>query len=103
MKPTEDQIAERLPIWKTLSEFFLDTELQPEDLERIAKTLAETIYSEDKLEQILDFEVCRGCRINMFAGEWITFDEHWLIERIEPFYEKQAWFKRLFVWRHRWM
>lgn len=28
MKPTEAQLAERLPVWEALSDFFLDTELQ---------------------------------------------------------------------------
>ena len=103
MKATEAQIKERLPVWKALSEFFLDTELQPEDLEQIAKGLAKSAYSEDKLEGILDFEVCRGCRINWLLWEWISFDEDWLVERIKPHYDKRAWFKRLFVWRHRWI
>ena len=103
MEPTEAQICERLPVWKALSEFFLDTELQPEDLERISKSLAASVYSADKLEDILVFEVCRGCRINLFAWEWISFDEGWLIERIKPYYNRPPWFKRVFLWRHRWM
>ena len=103
MKPTEAQIRERLPVWKALSEFFLDTELQPQDLERIAKSLADSAYSEEKLEEILDFEVCRGCKINWLLWEWISFDEDWLIKRIEPHYGKPALFKRFFVWRHRWI
>ncbi|NOS70810.1 MAG: hypothetical protein HOP33_12870 [Verrucomicrobia bacterium] len=105
MKPTESQIKERLPIWKALSEFFLDTELQQENLERIARILAASDHSEDELENILICEVCRGCRINALlpAGEWVSFDEDWLVERIGPYYGRQVWFKRLFIWRHRWI
>jgi hypothetical protein len=32
--PPEAQITERMPVWDALSEFFLDTELQPDDHER---------------------------------------------------------------------
>ncbi len=37
MKVTEALIEERLPAWEALSEFFLDTQLQPDDYERIAR------------------------------------------------------------------
>jgi len=82
MKATDAQLAERIPVWKVLSEFFLDTELQPSDYEHIAKVLAESRFSEEKIEGILVGEVCPVCRVNAFAsaGEWVGFDTDWLKE-----------------------
>lgn len=105
MKPTEVQIEERLPIWDALSEFFLDTELEPNDYERIAQRLAASAYSENEIEDILVCEVCPVCRWNMVsvAGEWSGFDEEWLKEKIGARYGKRFRFQFLFASRHRWM
>src|SRR5688500_1297338 len=71
------KIEERAPVWIALSELFLDTELQDDDRERIAKTLAASPYSEKKLEEILRFEVTPVLKANLrcVAGEWSGFDE----------------------------
>ena len=105
MKPTEAQLAERLPAWEALSEFFLDTELQKSDYERIAGILAATKYSEDELEDILVEEVCPVCRGNALtpAGEWIGFDPDWLKEQISPRYDRRLRFRCWFVLLHHWM
>jgi hypothetical protein len=105
MKATEAQIEERLKVWEALSEFFLDTELQPEDHERIAQTLAATAHSEDEIEDILVGEVCPVCRWNMLsvAGEWSGFDSGWLKEKISPYLGKRPKFRMLFNLRQRWM
>lgn len=102
MRPNEDQIQERLPIWDTLSKFFLDTELQPEDHRRIADTLAASRYSEKGLEDILTYEVYPVCNFNMFsiAGEWAWFDSDWMLEKMAPLYDKRPRFN--FGFRHRW-
>ena len=86
MKPTEAQIAERLPVWEVLSDFFLDTELQPSDYERIAEVLAASSYSEEQIEEILMGEICPVCRFNAFspAGEWESFGSAWLKENLVP-------------------
>jgi hypothetical protein len=105
MKPTEAQLAERLPVWEALSEFFLDTELQKSDYERIAGILAATRYTEGQIEDILIGEVCPVCKWNAFdpAGEWIGFDRDWLKEKIGPRFGKRPRFRPWFVLRHRWM
>ena len=105
MKPTEAQIEARLKVWETLSEFFLDTELQPLDHERIAQTLAATAHSEDEIEDILIGEVCPVCRWNMLsiAGEWSGFDPNWLKEKATPYFGKRPKFRILFILRHGWM
>ena len=105
MNATAAQIKERLPIWSALSEFFLDTELQPNDYERIAQKLAAGNYSENEIEKMLIHEVCPVCRWNALspAGEWAGFDDEWLMEKIGPRYEKRIRFEFLFKIRHRWM
>src|ERR1700753_3988932 len=105
MKSTEAKIAERLPIWEALSDFFLDTELQPSDYERIAGVLASSKYSEAQIEEILIGEVCPACKWNAFApaGEWEGFGSAWLKENLEPRFGKRPRFKAWFTLRHRWM
>ena len=105
MNATEAQIAERLPVWEALSEFFLDTELQPSDHERIAKTLATSPYTEEEIEDILLGEVCPVCRVNALsaAGEWVSFDRDWLKEKIGDRLGKHPLFRSFFALRHRWM
>jgi len=101
--PSEAQITERMPVWDALSEFFLDTELQPDDHERIAKTLAASRYSETELDEILAYEVYPACKCNLLcvAGEWIGFHPDWLKEKIAPRYDRRPFLKLRF--RHRWM
>lgn len=96
MNIADQKIAERMPVWRALSELFLDTELQEEDLVRIATVLAASTYAEEKIEEILRFEVTPVCKWNMFsvAGEWIGFDEDLLRARIAPRMDKRPWFRR---------
>jgi hypothetical protein len=103
MKPTDAQIEERMPVWDALSDFFLDTELQPDDHERIAKTLAATRYSEKELDGILVHEVCPACKWNMLcvAGEWAGFDREWMKSKMSPRYDKRPLMS--FSFRYRWM
>jgi len=79
----EEQIAERLPVWEALSEFFLDTQLQPSDYDRIARMLVASRFTENEIEDILIGEVCPVCRSNAVspAGEWAGFDRDWLKQR----------------------
>ncbi len=105
MKASEAQIKERLPVWESLSEFFLDTKLDAQDYERIAKRLAATQFTEAEIEEILIGEVCPVCRINFtgIAGEWIGFDSEWLKRSITPRIGRTARLKWLFKLRHGWM
>jgi hypothetical protein len=86
MSTQGSRIEERMPVWSALSELFLDTELQPQDIERIVKQLADSPYTTPKIEEILRFEVTPPLKWNMMvvAGEWAGFDEDFLRERISP-------------------
>lgn len=105
MKPTEAQLAERLPVWEALSEFFLDNELGESDYEHIAKVLAVSNYTIEQIENILIEEVCPVCKLNMYsvAGEWIGFNPDWLKEKIGARLGKRSPFRRLSGRLHRWM
>jgi hypothetical protein len=82
----EARIEERMPVWSALSELFLDTELQPHDIERISNQLAESTYTTERIEEILRIEVTPPLKWNrmVVAGEWAFFDEDFLRERISP-------------------
>lgn len=76
MMAASQDLANRTPVWDALSELFLDTELQPEELERIGRTLATSPYSIEELDAILFDEVYPVCIWNLrtVAGEWAGFD-----------------------------
>ena len=94
---------ERYPVWDALSEFFLDTELDGSDYERISKVLANTKYTVKELQEILYYEVYPACKYNMFsvAGEWAGFHPDWLMENIGPKKDKRP--KLRFGPIHKWM
>jgi len=81
-------------VWDRLSEFYLDTELDRKDYERIATSLAQSKYSLDELRDILDFEVDHACKCNMLclAGEWSGFHPDWIMEHIAPRKDKRPRF-----------
>ncbi|GAA3917087.1 DUF7079 family protein [Litoribacillus peritrichatus] len=94
---------ERIQVWETLSDLFLDTELTDADLERMAKVLAESPYSIEQLQDILYYEVYPVCKGNLLcvAGEWAFFGREWVLEYIAPRMNKRPWLKLPLM--HRWM
>jgi hypothetical protein len=94
---------ERFPVWDVLSEFFLDTELDNKDYERISNVLAATTYTIEELQEILYFEVYPVCKWNMFsvAGEWAGFHPDWIMDNIAPRKDKRPTFRIGPI--HKWM
>jgi hypothetical protein len=82
---------ERFPVWDALSEFFLDTELDNRDYERISKILAKSKYSIKEMQAILYYEVYPACKWNLFsvAGEWAGFHADWIMKNIAPRKDKR--------------
>jgi hypothetical protein len=70
------ELERRRPMWVALSELFPDTELGPEDYQRIAQVLSVSGYSETELEQILCRELGPVLFFNLLivAEEWAGFD-----------------------------
>jgi hypothetical protein len=100
-----DGLRHRHALWEALSELWLDTELPPRDIERIARVIAATPYSLAQVHAIHDFEVAPAVSANLslVAGEWACFDPAWLHERCSA----QARLRdvpghRIGVWLRRW-
>lgn len=100
MKNPASIVEQRAPVWKALSELFLDTELQAEDHERIARVLVASPYSEEKLDEILRLEVTPILRPNLMcvAGEWVGFDESWMRKKMTPLINKRPLFSFGVFW-----
>ncbi len=76
----EAEIERRKLVWAALSELWLDTELEEDDLQRIAGVMKMSGYSIKELREIYLFEVAPVVYPNLLtvAGEWAGFDEEWL-------------------------
>lgn len=77
---TEAEFERRKPVWTAFSQFWLDTELEDEDLKRIAHIAAASGYTIAELRDIYLYEVAPVVSPNLLtvAGEWKGFDEQWL-------------------------
>lgn len=104
MNPPARDLPRRRPVWEALSEFFLDTELDEQQLRSIAHTLAASGYTDDELDSILYEEVYPVCIPNLcsMVGVWEGFDGDEIQARILA-NERWFWKKwRLFQLK-RWM
>ncbi len=92
-------IEERSPIWIALSEFYLDRELEEEDIRNIALKVIQSTYSLEEVKEINKYEVFPILKSNLLsvAGEWAGFHEEWLINRIQRSLEKRNTFKRIII------
>lgn len=82
-------------MWEALSEFFLDTDLDEADYQRIARVVASSPYSVQETEKFLRYELYPVLIWNLrcVAGEWAGFDPVWLREAIEPRLNKRPKFR----------
>lgn len=81
---SEDQITARMPLWCALSELLLDTQMQRQDYEAIARAAREGGFSTDQVRDIFEREVFPALAFNLMqvAGEWAGFDADVVRERI---------------------
>ena len=84
MDSEHDFSGKRLPVWRALSNLFLDTELGQADYQRIAGEIAASEFSRAEISEILWREVFPALADNLriVAGEWDGFADDWLRERI---------------------
>lgn len=77
---TRVNVDERRPVWLALSEFYLDTELDDRDCERIARILCASPYTLEEIEKIYREEITPVVWLNGLspAGVWDAFDPEWL-------------------------
>lgn len=81
---SKTQIEARLPLWRALSDLFLDTELQDYDYKHIAKVVLESKFNPMEVQYILWNEVFPALAGNLriATGEWSGFADDWLQQRI---------------------
>lgn len=98
MKPASSDLENRLPLWKAMSDLFLDTEIDDVIYHSIAQICRESLYSWNECDYIFWEEVYPACIWNLLivAGEWIYFDEEQLQEKI---LQREAIFSRV-PWRY---
>ena len=84
MKYTQEQFASRKLVWIALSDLFLDTDVT-ESYDYIVRECADSPYTVEELKFILTHEVAPAVSINLYSitGEWIGFDEEWLLQEIK--------------------
>ena len=72
-----EEIERRAPVWRALSDLFLDTELDEADIAIIAETIRAAGFSADQAEEILRRDVAPVFWMNLIqvAGEWTPWSE----------------------------
>lgn len=90
-------IERRLPVWKAISDLFLDIEVTSFH-NVIAITLEKSGYDLETLEKIYYYEVAPVCYGNLLsvAGEWAGFSEEGLRQEIVRYMYRT---KKYFLWR----
>lgn len=90
MKNCQD-IENRKSIWTALSEFYLDTELESEDFDRITTIFQNSRLSIKDIKQIDLMEVFPLLQPNLLsvAGVWVDFEEDWLISECKKRYNRR--------------
>jgi len=94
---SDQALLARIPLWEALSEFWLDTELADFEFDYIARVIAASPYSLEKVRAIHDYEVAPAVSGNLMcvAGVWSGFDSEWLHERCRHFAARRhsRWFR----------
>mgnify|MGYP000238736736 CR=1 FL=1 len=78
--------ADRLRLWRALSDLFLDTELEESMYRHIARVIAEDQYTTEEAENILWAEVFPVLEGNLrnVAGVWAGWPDEWLLNNLKP-------------------
>ena len=97
---TDEELQRRKPLWTALSELWLDTELDPADIRRIARAATESGYSLAELDEIYLYEVAPVVSGNLLtpAGVWDGFEDDWLHAEARKRAESRSHWLRFWVW-----
>ena len=92
-----DEISNRIPVWTALSEFYIDTELNQDDITRIKKVFIDSGQTLDDIKKIDIYEVFPLLQTNLLspAGTWAGFDDDWLMKECIKRYRR----RRFFIYR----
>ena len=74
---SQAEITNRIPVWRAMSDLFLDTESSPGDYSALAQVLARADLSQSELKDIFLHEIAPAFYPNLMsvAGEWQPWDE----------------------------
>lgn len=88
----ELSLENRKRVWVTLSELYLDTELQDSDFRYMATSLFESSFTFEEIKGIDQYEVFPVFFSNLLipAGEWAGFDELILVKNIMKWMETRS-------------
>jgi hypothetical protein len=92
------ELTRRKLVWLALSEFYLDTELQPADFRRIRAVFDQSGYFAQEIRQIDYAEVGPVLYGNLLSvvGEWAGFDEAALLAAVSKQAAKSVKIRDLF-------
>jgi hypothetical protein len=78
----QKEIERRKPVWLAISEFYLDTQLDQNDLDRITNIFKTSKYSITELKYIDFYEVAPivGRNLLSTAGVWSGFERGMAVE-----------------------
>ncbi|MES2655889.1 MAG: hypothetical protein V4620_09895 [Bacteroidota bacterium] len=90
MKDNHD-MENRKQIWIALSEFYLDTQLTPEDFDRISSIFQNSGLHINDIKEIDILEVFPLLQTNLVsaAGSWAGFNEDWLLTECTKRYKRR--------------
>ncbi len=97
-------IHDRTPVWIALSIFYLDTELEKDELEPIARIFKQSRYTIAEIKLIDRYEVWPVLNSNLasVAGVWAAFNEEWLISECSKYIngERRGFFltSKIYKW-----
>jgi hypothetical protein len=95
------EVERRLPLWRALANFYLDTET---DMCTAAAVDAATKsnFSSAEVEAILRWEVRPALYTNLLsvAGVWSGWDEEWLRNQMTASIGRREWLR---IWPFRWL
>ena len=92
------EIEERKIIWTALSEFYIDTELNDDDLARLSKIFYNSKLDLNTIKEIDLYEVFPLLKWNLYtpAPSWSGFDQPWLNDNCERMYNRRNnWLHRI--------
>jgi hypothetical protein len=97
---TNDELQRRKPLWTALADLWLDTEIDPYDIQRIADAATASGYSITELNEIYLYEVAPVVCANLLtpAGAWAGFDEAWLHAELRKGAVSRSLWLRFWVW-----
>lgn len=117
---SDAEFANRVPVWRAMSDLFLDTEISAGDYQALALSLAGSGFSQSQLRDIFLDEAAPAFFPNLMvaAGEWQYWSEedardivlksmrgrrkfppfHWLRRWLSRRYARAEWEKVMAAW-----